>query len=204
MKSANLPPGFVHLSLAIDPLTPETLYLGAMGFSLLKSINGGDTWAPSNTGLGVHAAMSIAIDPEEPSTLYAGTMSGGVYKSEDSGATWTSASAMLNGKSIRSLAIDAKKTSTLYAGSDSSGVYMSLDAGATWQDINNGLEANANITTILIEPKNSANLYIGTIDHGAFKAKLEVVDPDSDPDPDPDPDPEAFVINFPIVLRDEK
>jgi hypothetical protein len=38
-------------SLAIDPLTPTTLYARTWGSGVLKSIDGGESWYPINIGL---------------------------------------------------------------------------------------------------------------------------------------------------------
>ena len=63
-------------NLAIDPLTPSTLYVTAGG--VFKSTNGGANWAAMNNGLGDLNVITIAIDPITPSKLYAGT-GRGVY-----------------------------------------------------------------------------------------------------------------------------
>ncbi len=66
--------------LAIDPVTPTTLYAGDYGGGVYKSINGGESWNPINTGLTNLGIYILEIDPVKPSTLYAGTMNG-VFKS---------------------------------------------------------------------------------------------------------------------------
>ena len=50
--TSNGPEGGRIRALAIDPVTPDTLYAGTEGGGLFKSTNGGeDLGAPSNTGL---------------------------------------------------------------------------------------------------------------------------------------------------------
>ena len=61
--------GNVH-ALAIDPITPSTLYAGTGG-GVFKSTDAGATWSAANTGL-TNAVDALAIDPVTPSTLYAG------------------------------------------------------------------------------------------------------------------------------------
>ena len=72
-------------AIAIDPITPTTLYAGT-GAGVFKSTNGGETW--SLTDAGPPNVLALAIDPITPSTLYAGTSRAGVFKSTDAGATW--------------------------------------------------------------------------------------------------------------------
>jgi photosystem II stability/assembly factor-like uncharacterized protein len=73
-------------TLAIDPLTPTTLYAGSDD-GVLKSTDGGRSWTEVGSGLTEHAVYALAIDPVTPTMLYAGT-GGGVFKSVDSGGNW--------------------------------------------------------------------------------------------------------------------
>jgi photosystem II stability/assembly factor-like uncharacterized protein len=66
-------------ALAIDPVTPTTLYAGSWGDGVFKSTNGGGNWSAINTGLTNTDAIALAIDPATPAILYAGTGGGGVF-----------------------------------------------------------------------------------------------------------------------------
>ena len=94
---------FLHHAsvLAIDPTTPDTLYVGTSAEvqgervgQVFKSSDRGENWAAINTGLMTGYVAALAIDPTEPHTLYAGTFpsaiqpGGWVYKSIDGGASW--------------------------------------------------------------------------------------------------------------------
>jgi len=121
-------------ALAIDPLTPNTLYAGvydeaANDSAVYKSTDGGASW--NATGLtGVVGVLSLAIDPLTPATLYTGTY-GGVYKSTDGGASWNAIGPTGVG-GVLVLAIDPTPT-TLYAGTGTSGVYKSTNSGVDWR-----------------------------------------------------------------------
>jgi len=54
---------------------------------VVKSTDGGLTWAPSDTGLPQVPVLKIQVDPRNTSTLYAATYIG-VYRSTNAGATW--------------------------------------------------------------------------------------------------------------------
>ena len=101
--------------LAINPLTPATLYAGTCG-SVCRSTDSGTTWTAVNTGLTDAWVTSLAINPATPSTLYAGT-EGGICRSTNSGTTWTVVNSGLNG-AVLSLAINPLTPATLYAGTD--------------------------------------------------------------------------------------
>jgi hypothetical protein len=106
-------------TLAIDPVTPATLY-AATGSGVFKSTNGGDSWSAVNTGLPGGAVSVLAIDPAMPATLYAGTYTAGVFKSTDGGASWSAINTGLTSLAIQVLNMNPP---TLYAGTDGGGVF---------------------------------------------------------------------------------
>ena len=78
-------------SLAIDPLDPQVLYAGRTGANkVVKTINGGASWANSGVGLPVlsMSVRSVVIDRTTPDVLFLATSGAGVFKSSDGGATW--------------------------------------------------------------------------------------------------------------------
>src|SRR5258708_8026063 len=80
--------GYGYVSaLAIDPLTPTTLYAGTYGHDVFTSTDGGGSWSASATGL-PDQVTALAIDPLTPSTLYAGTEESGGFRSADWACTW--------------------------------------------------------------------------------------------------------------------
>ena len=133
-----LPPDTFILSLAIDPMTPSTVY--AAGGGIFKSTDGGGSWNEIDTGLPLGSGQmpfsSLALDPTAPSTIYAGYFAysgpkGAIYKSTNGGATWDAADAGLTSIDVRVLAIDPVNATTLYtaAGTDA---FKSVDGGASW------------------------------------------------------------------------
>jgi len=93
-------------SLAINPLTPTTLYAGTASGGVFRSTDSGDHWTAVNTGLSSPWVVSVGIDPLTPTTLYAGTYGGGVFCSTDSGTTWTAVKAGLSDPRVISIAIN--------------------------------------------------------------------------------------------------
>jgi len=55
-------------SLAIDPLTPTTIYAGTQYGGVFKSTNGGDSWTAVSTGLTDLPVSSLATDLPFPTT----------------------------------------------------------------------------------------------------------------------------------------
>ena len=160
-------------TLAIDPLTPTTLY-ATTGGGLFKSTDGGTTWG--ETGLGDFSGDAFAIDPSTPTILYARTFDpgrgSGLSKSLDGGATWQAADAGLDNHVVTTLVIDPLTSTTLYAGTSGNGVFQSLDGGATWQAVNTGL-TSLEVNTLAIHPTNPATIYAGTRG-GVFVSQTQV------------------------------
>jgi len=144
--------------VAIDPLTPTTLYAGPAEKGVYRSTDGGDHWTAVNTGFTSRTVDSLVIDPVTPTTLYAGMYDGTVYRSTDRGDHWTAVNTELPLASVNRLAIDPINPATLYAAMYENGVYRSTDRGDHWAAVNTGF-TNLGVFNLAIDPLNSANLY---------------------------------------------
>src|SRR6266508_1660415 len=85
------PEGGIVNALAIDPVTPATVYAGTAWAGVFKSLNGGGSWTAGTSGLTKLQVNALAIDPVTPATLHAGTGGGGVFKSINAAGSWTAA-----------------------------------------------------------------------------------------------------------------
>jgi len=154
-------------SLAIDPVTPQTLYAGT-GVGVFKSVNGGTSWSAVNSGLTNTIVYTLAIDPSTPQTLYAGTSGGGVFKSVNGGTSW---SPINTGQSpnayVFSIAIDPVTPQTLYAGTSGPGVFKSINGGTSWSTVNIGLTYTF-VFSLAIDPSTPQTLYASG--GGVFKS----------------------------------
>jgi len=170
------PEGGSITAVAIDPVTPGTLYAGT-GAGVFKSTNHGGTWTAMNSGLpeypdGTIDVRALALDPVTPSTLYAAvrtSTSAGVFKSTDAGASWASTglSDVYVYSPVIAIAIDPITPSTLYAGTYGSGLRKSTDAGATWHTPTTGINV---FNSLAIDPKTPTTVYAGADDKGVFKS----------------------------------
>jgi hypothetical protein len=68
-------------SLAVDPVTPGTLYVGGLlAFQgVLRSVDGGASWTPLTAGLTRQAVRALLVEPQRPTRVYAGTEGGGAF-----------------------------------------------------------------------------------------------------------------------------
>ncbi len=140
-------------ALAINPTTPDTLYVAVVSDGVFKTTNGGSNWVRANTSITNTQVRALAINPTISATLYAGTYGGGVFKSINGGSNWTPVNAGLTKLKVRALAINPTAPSgsivinsgaayatsasvnlTLSASDSGSGVYQMRfsNDGSTW------------------------------------------------------------------------
>ena len=86
--------GHGHLDLmaiAPDPRDPRTLYVGTHEAGVLKTTDGGATWAPVNAGLGGLDVHGLTLEPAAPDKLHAAVREKGegLYRTTDGGGKWT-------------------------------------------------------------------------------------------------------------------
>ena len=176
------PPSKDVRSVAIDPTTTTTLYLGTKA-GVFKSADSGANWTAASSGLaaGAKDVKALAIDPDTPTTLYAATKDG-VYKSTDSGGTWTKTSMGITMLDTKSLAIDPTDSQVIYVGTKN-GLFRTTDGGANWTARDTGITPNSKggkeINAITINSSNPAILYAATGGPGAaglFKSENRGLD----------------------------
>lgn len=156
-------------SLAVDPVTPATLYAGTVSGGVFRSLDSGSHWTAANSGLNSPWVTSVVINPLAPTTLYAGTYSGGVSRSVDGAEHWTPANKGLPDLRIAALAIDPLVPTTLYAATVQNGIFRSIDSGATWTSASAGL-TTMDMRCIVTDPGTANTLYAGTDGNGVFRS----------------------------------
>lgn len=81
--------GYAVTGLAAHPATPGRLSVALLGWGVMLSTDGGQSWAQSNQGLPAGLALTgLAQDPNQPQVLVALTLSDGAYRSTNGGASW--------------------------------------------------------------------------------------------------------------------
>ncbi|HYV42887.1 MAG TPA: hypothetical protein VEO02_13940, partial [Thermoanaerobaculia bacterium] len=109
------PEGGIVNALAMDPVTPATMYAGTAGAGVFKTLNAGGSWTAVTSGLTNLNVYALAIDPVTLATVYAGTYGGGVFKSVNGGGSWAAVTSGLTNLNVNALAIDPDTPATLYA-----------------------------------------------------------------------------------------
>lgn len=129
---------------------------------LQKSIDGGASWQRTGWVSENPFALVLAADPKNPDVVYAGA-NAGVYKSSDGAATWQYLSGTLT---VSAITVDPGNPQVVFR-AVSSGIFRSTDAGKTWSQVSTQLTS---VKTIVVDPKNSMNVYAGTNGAGVYKS----------------------------------
>ena len=142
------------MCLAIDPLAPETVYVGTGGYfggRFYRSTNGGSSWASLGDTTRVrNGVISIAVNPFDRTEIFAGTAgSGDLMRSTDFGTTWQETGFQAFVVQI----VFGADPSTVYLASYCTnsctvGVFQSTDGGQSWQNPNQGLPDTLNVKSI--------------------------------------------------------
>jgi hypothetical protein len=166
-------------ALAIDPVTPTTLYvgtslcganLGVCTGKLLKSTNGASSWSEVLTG----DIVALALDRQSPATLYASIgcinlMGCRSVKSTDGGATWNGLGGFPG--AAGQFLLDPLVSGVLYVASSvspvSTRVFKSTDGGVSWNAADSGLSSQ--ISRLATDAGSPETLYAATL-AGLFKS----------------------------------
>ncbi len=106
--------------------------------------------------------VAVAYAPSASNVVYAGTWGGGVFRSNDGGGNWQSLSDGLGNYLINSLAVDPKNAAIVYAGTYKGGIYKSDDGGEHWALSSKGIQSEAIVYSIVIDPGNPKTVYAAT------------------------------------------
>ncbi len=145
------------------------------GVGLTGSEDNGESWRNSDDGFvrDVHVSK-LVIDPNNNNVFYATTQGeteytdkvgdgAGVFKSTDRGNNWTQINNGLNSLETNVLAVDPNDSDVLYLGTDDDGIYKSINGGENWKKLIP--TASFGVGDIIVDPKNSNNVYMGTVDY---------------------------------------
>jgi photosystem II stability/assembly factor-like uncharacterized protein len=149
------------MAIAIDPIDTNNVFIGtgevygyhksiggtvirttrgSYGIGILKSEDGGKTWAKSLDWSEAQrrGIQCIKINPQNPNSVYAGTTEG-VYKSIDGGMSWN---LVFENLMVEDIVIHSGDTTKIIVscgnlGSDGSGLFRSVDGGSSWSELQN-------------------------------------------------------------------
>jgi photosystem II stability/assembly factor-like uncharacterized protein len=161
--------GFVT-AVAVNPITPTTVYAGTKLGGVQKSTISGQFWFPVTNGFQLDASVrGLTIDQSDPQVVYAATKFGGVFKTTNGGTEWKQINIGLTTQNVRAIAVDPLTPATVYAVTDGAGIFKSENTGFAWTARNVGL-TDLDTTALAIDPVTPATLYVGTGGSGVFRS----------------------------------
>jgi photosystem II stability/assembly factor-like uncharacterized protein len=163
------PTGTVMISLAEDPVTSGTVYLGT-DTGVFRSTNYGVTWtALPSKGLPAGIGISGLLSTGGTGPLYAIAGQSGVYSLTSGGTAWNSVATTAGKYQIQLLGMGSS-AQVLYAATLGSGFLRSTNAGVTWSPATtlNNVQTVTNV--VLVDPSNHNNVYAATGGTGVLKS----------------------------------
>ncbi len=127
-------------TIAIDPVNPDTFYVGTghcengippyAGSGLYRSTDGGANFEPVTIPNGGASYVKVLVDPSDHNVILASSFDKNIlFRSTDAGSTWTQVSSV--GGLVWNMIATPAPNSVLYA-SSTAGIYKSVNDGATW------------------------------------------------------------------------
>ena len=173
------PVGGSITSLLVDPLDPNMVYAGSFGGGVLKTVDAGNTWFKSGTGMpGDAAIQSLGLIPSSRNIVFAGTNGDGLYRSVNYGDTWTKVGESFGTNAVYGIASDPNRPNVVYIVtrviSDLCGeFYRSEDLGITWTLL---VRSNFDGTCadywydVDVSPWDSNIIYLPFHEHGLYRS----------------------------------
>lgn len=135
---------------------------------LLKSSDGGNTWAKSNSEIDGRG-VCLAVDPTNHLRLFLGSWYRGVYRSLDGGSTWRAVNNGLPaGAYVRAVAIDPSDPQRIYIGTQGR-VYLSNNGGDAWSQVADELSSENDVLRIAIDPSNPESVFAAVYGEGVYR-----------------------------------
>jgi len=167
--------------LAVHPVDPNIVYIGAAAGGIWKTTNGGSAWQDLSNQFELLTFGAIAIDPQNPETVFAGTgellagwdmntYSGdGIYKSTNGGSSWTKINQGIGSSThVAAIAVSPGNSNIILAALASGnwfkgdmaneGIWRSTDGGAAWTKVKTVQDPN----DIVFHPTDPNRVYFSS------------------------------------------
>ena len=151
---------------AVDPTNPATMYVTYQFLNVLKSVNGGASFADADAGISTSDPREFiapfVMSPTDPKTLFAGTNR--VWRSTNGGATWNAISAPFGASKpaccVTAIAPARSSPNVIYAGTFDGKVMLTRNGGGSWTNVaTRGLPVRT-VTDVFVHPANANTAYV--------------------------------------------
>ncbi len=148
------------VGVEVDQGRPDTVYAAMRVSGVVKTDDGGRSWAAINSGLTTRDLDSLALDPLVRERLLVGTLDKGVFRTVDGGGTWRPANQGLTNRAVHVLEFDPSRRGVVYAGTEN-GVFKSANGGKSWRPAHRGLKTGF-INDLAVDPNRLGTVYAAT------------------------------------------
>ena len=161
--------------VAALPSAPNRVLAGTRGDGVWFSEDFGKSWSkPCYGKRGPGKVRCIALDPRDSTLTYAGTEPIDLFVSDNLGKSWERLGSVREvpwvetvdypvktvEPHVRDITVDPNNSKTIYIALQVGYMLKSTDGGQSWKLLDKGFDAD--VHTIVINPANSANLFIAT------------------------------------------
>jgi photosystem II stability/assembly factor-like uncharacterized protein len=124
--------------IQFDRVHPDTMYVAELDRGVIRTFDGGNTWARINRGLTTFRTRSLAV---VDTLRYVGTDGAGVFSTTLNApdSSWHPVNAGLSSLVIDALFVSPSTPNACLAGTDGGGLFYTNDRGGLWTQIDGGL-----------------------------------------------------------------
>lgn len=151
-------------AVAVDFFSPNTIWIANDGGDVLKSADGGASWA--SVGSFKSPVVKLAMSPSDSRRLYVATKSAGVWRTEDGGEKFVNLADKYkdinNTRELYDIAVSASDPKAIVL-AVKQGLIRSMDGGDKWEDLRLLTPPGTTvISAVALDPKDVGTLYYGT------------------------------------------
>jgi photosystem II stability/assembly factor-like uncharacterized protein len=142
------------------------------GAGIYKSEDAGETWNAVNNGFeGTKKnVLTVEVHPKNSNIVFCSLTGEGIYRSIEGGTNWIKKNNGIINYHIKTFAFDPVDENTVYAGIENGGIFKSLDLGESWTQITRGMDQEASIRSIVINPQNHLDIFAQDWFSGVYRS----------------------------------
>ncbi len=147
--------------LSIYAADTNVLAAATASGSVIRSVDGGDTWAEIFPPFSPVYRTALAVAPSDSDVIYFFVRPHGLYRTNDGGETWHAVGGD-SAASVWEIHVDPQDPHSVYV-LDDQRVKKSTDGGVTWELKDQGIDPSRwPISALTIDPNDGQTLYAGS------------------------------------------